>query len=67
MLALYPIRIYIYPCSNKFTAGKKFIPVTLVIPAECILMFTTMAHTGYGVWEEQALYRPVHPQTTTGP
>ena len=60
MLALYPTRIYIYPCSNKFTAGKKFIPVTLVIPAGCILMFTTMAHAGYGVWaEDQALYRPV--------
>ena len=60
ILALYPTEVYIYPCSNRFDDSKRCIPVALVIPEGCILMFTTMAHAGYGVWHEgQSIHRPV--------
>ena len=46
--------------SNNITGKHNYIPVTLMIPEGCILLFTTMAHAGFGVWQEsESIYRPV--------
>ena len=50
MVALYPMRLYIYIGSHKITGDDKFEPTDVMVPAGCAILLSNVANAGRGVW-----------------
>lgn len=53
LVAAHPTKLILYPGSHRLGSGEIFKPVIVPIPAGCMILFTTIAHAGYGIWDQR--------------
>lgn len=59
IVALHTTSIFLCPGSHRVNSGEIFSLYEAVIPEGCVLLFSNIAHAGYGIWcEKDAVFVP---------